>query len=184
MFTSYVHHYLIFILIPMYVVWLLTDTRTVKQRVRYYTKRTVRVGAFWQAVFLLNLVNWSFFFPNVRFQSFIEIAGLTTVTIGIGIAIAAKLTMKNNWGIPEQHDIEKQNKLVTTGPFKLSRNPIYLGLLLACIGAGIANISIFLPLNIILYFRFKNVILKEEELLKKHFSKKYLEYMQKVPRFL
>jgi protein-S-isoprenylcysteine O-methyltransferase Ste14 len=184
MFLSYVQYYLIFILIPLYVIWLFTDTRTVKQRVIYYTKRTVRTGALWQAVFLLNMVNLTIFPLNFMFRDIVEIAGLTLVTIGVGLAIMAKLTMKSNWGIPAQHNIEKQNNLVTAGPFRISRNPIYVGLLLACFGTGIANISIFLPLNIFLYFHFKKVIIKEEELLKKHFGKKYLQYLQKVPRFL
>lgn len=92
--------------------------------------------------------------------------------------------MKNNWGIPAQHDIRKQNKLVTVGPFVFSRNPIYVGLFCVFLGSEVALRSVFVILLIPFGIAIYKVILIEEKLLEKYFGKQYLVYKKTVPRFL
>ena len=79
---------------------------------------------------------------------------------------------------------QKGNSLVTTGPYMLSRNPMYLGSFL--IGSGFVLLvwpwwclPIFAGL---FYVRFNKQILKEEEHLQKHFGDQYRQYCDKVPR--
>jgi len=110
--------------------------------------------------------------------------GLTIFTIGVCIAIWAKIVMKDSWGYPGMHLIDKQKILITTGPFEFTRNPIYLGIIIASLGMAVALKSAFIFLVFILYIVFQNSIKEEEKQLTKHFGKKYLDYCDKVPRFI
>ena len=104
--------------------------------------------------------------------------------MGFGIAVWAKFTMKKNWGMPAQHDVYRQNLLVTTGPFLYTRNPIYVGLSLMALGASLGVRSILTPLVILFFIHLKRMVATEEQLLLKHFGSRYRDYRKQVPRFL
>ena len=78
------------------------------------------------------------------------------------------------------------HRLVTTGPYRHIRHPIYLaylllftsGFLVTCHWAiGVFGVSIIL---ILVTFRLE----KEEKLLKRRFGEEYLEYSGRTPRFI
>jgi protein-S-isoprenylcysteine O-methyltransferase Ste14 len=76
--------------------------------------------------------------------------------------------------------------LVTTGIHGLSRNPIYIGMLLLYAGIGIAARSpwvliLALPLVIILHF---GVVAREETYLEQRFGDAYRAYKARVRRWL
>ena len=78
------------------------------------------------------------------------------------------------------------NSLVTAGPFRFSRNPIYIGLTLAYIGLSLVFNSywplLFLPLVLgIIHF---GVIQREETYLEELFGQQYRDYKGKVRRWL
>jgi len=81
---------------------------------------------------------------------------------------------------------ETPNKLVTSGLFRFSRNPNYLGMAITLFGVSILTGSlvtfIFPFLFIILTEIF--VIPTEERTLEKKFGKRYLEYKKQVRRWL
>lgn len=110
--------------------------------------------------------------------------GLAIFLIGTILAVWAKLIMGTSWGRPAQHDLNLQSKLVTSGPFTYSRNPIYVGLFLLFSGFEMVLqsylIVLIIPLVLIVFLAVK----KEEKLLEKYFGKEYLEYKKRVPRFI
>jgi protein-S-isoprenylcysteine O-methyltransferase Ste14 len=76
--------------------------------------------------------------------------------------------------------------LVTTGIHRLSRNPIYIGMLLLYAGIGMAARSpwvlvLALPLVIILHY---GVIAREEAYLEQRFGETYRDYKARVRRWL
>jgi len=123
-------------------------------------------------------------FPVNSFFLATTLVGLSFYEAGIAVAVWAKLTMRENWGNPAQHNIKMQKNLVTSGPFAFSRNPIYLGLLLIVLGFGITLQSYLIVLVVPLYFYFSNIIGIEEILLKKHFGNIYQDYCKRVRRFI
>lgn len=76
--------------------------------------------------------------------------------------------------------------LVTTGPYRYTRNPIYLGFTVAYIGIALLADSLWvmgllLPLLVILHY---GVILREEQYLAAKFGAGYRQYQASVRRWL
>ena len=74
--------------------------------------------------------------------------------------------------------------LVTDGPYALSRNPIYLGLMLVAVGRMIGNLWVFLLLVPTLFALQRMVIEKEEAHLESRFGEEYRRYKASVRRWL
>ncbi|SDC07459.1 methyltransferase family protein [Niabella drilacis] len=80
----------------------------------------------------------------------------------------------------------KATTLVTGGPFRFTRNPMYLGLVTMLTGTGIVlgtlTPLVMIPLVILLlHFQF---ILREEQWMETWFGAAYLNYKEKVRRWL
>jgi len=76
--------------------------------------------------------------------------------------------------------------IVSNGPFKFTRNPLYLSLVLLTLGAAlffniIWAIAALIPVVLIVHF---GVVLREERYLASKFGQTYLDYKQKVRRWL
>jgi len=76
--------------------------------------------------------------------------------------------------------------LVTTGPFKYSRNPIYVGLSLMYFGIGLLLSNLWILLLYPFVFIMMNVIVieREERYLASQFGEDYLEYKKLVRRWI
>ena len=77
-------------------------------------------------------------------------------------------------------------KLVTTGFFKFSRNPTYLGMIIALFGEAIflgSLVTFILPILFFVLINKLNISVEEKNLEKK-FGKKYLDYKKKVRRWI
>jgi protein-S-isoprenylcysteine O-methyltransferase Ste14 len=62
--------------------------------------------------------------------------GLAVFVAGMALAVWARVYLGRNWGMPRSQKIEPE--LVTTGPYRRVRHPIYSGIILALIGTAIA----------------------------------------------
>lgn len=81
---------------------------------------------------------------------------------------------------------EESSVLVVEGPFRISRNPIYLGMLLALFGVGVLLGSLT-PLLMVPTFAFlldARFIRAEEGILTKTFGRRFEDYMSRVRRWL
>jgi protein-S-isoprenylcysteine O-methyltransferase Ste14 len=91
--------------------------------------------------------------------------------------------MANSWRI----GIDEKNKtdLVTNGMFSISRNPIFLGIMIANIGLFMIIPNAFTLVIILLSTTSINTQIRlEEAFLKQEFGNDYLDYMKKVRRWL
>jgi len=77
-------------------------------------------------------------------------------------------------------------KIVKSGIFKYSRNPLYLGIVIAFAGVGVMfDMVWFILLDIPLGMVFNKVlIVPEERYLSENFGEEYLLYMRNVRRWL
>jgi protein-S-isoprenylcysteine O-methyltransferase Ste14 len=77
-------------------------------------------------------------------------------------------------------------KLVISGPYRITRNPMYLGLELVLLGFFFLTKSLFFLIPPIAFFFLINFlqIPFEENLLTERFGRGYVEYCQRVRRWL
>jgi protein-S-isoprenylcysteine O-methyltransferase Ste14 len=93
---------------------------------------------------------------------------------GIALAIWARTHLGRNWGMPMTQKAEPE--LVTSGPYRLVRHPIYSGLLLAVLGTALANNLIGLIIVAILAGYFYYCAAVEERNLTATFPTAYPAY--------
>jgi protein-S-isoprenylcysteine O-methyltransferase Ste14 len=81
---------------------------------------------------------------------------------------------------------DKTRQLVTTGLYRYTRNPMYLGLLLILLGWAIylGVLSPFLLLPVFVWLITYMQILPEEAILQSKFGQVYTDYQQRVARWL
>lgn len=81
---------------------------------------------------------------------------------------------------------EPVTALVTAGPYRVTRNPIYIGFVLVYFGMAVVLTSLWVlfllvPVLVILQ---RGVIFREEAYLERKFGDAYREYAARVPRWL
>jgi len=126
-----------------------------------------------------------------RTLSTLTFAPLRVVAVGlglVGVAITA-LAMLSFWRARTTVNPMKPSStssLVTSGIYRFTRNPMYLGMLFVLIGWALylANVMswLFLPAFILYMNRFQ--IEPEERALTGRFGREYLEYASRVHRWL
>lgn len=111
---------------------------------------------------------------------------LGTGLAGAGVALAgwAATTMYRAGTHPEP--TRPATALVTSGPFRFSRNPIYLGLTLLYLGVSllIDTLWCLLLLPAVLAVMVHGVIEREEAYLERRFGERYRAYRARVRRWL
>ncbi|MEN6386068.1 MAG: isoprenylcysteine carboxylmethyltransferase family protein [Phycisphaerales bacterium] len=79
----------------------------------------------------------------------------------------------------------KNNTLVTTGPYSISRNPLYFFSLLGAVGVGLTTETITVPILIAIFFGilYPFVILSEQKKLLSLHKDVFTEYCKTTPAF-
>jgi protein-S-isoprenylcysteine O-methyltransferase Ste14 len=100
--------------------------------------------------------------------------GLAVFVAGLSLAIWARIHLGRNWGEPmsEKNDPE----LVTTGPYRWIRNPIYTGLILGMIGTAIAVSIVWLVIVTVLGAYFVYSAVMEQRFMASQFPDTYPAY--------
>lgn len=82
--------------------------------------------------------------------------------------------------------IAEPDRLLTTGPYRLSRNPMYAGWLAVALGLGLVLRALWVILGTTVAFLYLHhvTIPNEEQALKARFGKAYAAYHDRVPRYL
>ncbi len=77
-------------------------------------------------------------------------------------------------------------QLVTTGPYRLSRNPGYLGMALVYAGITLVTGSLLalVPLVAVVAVIDRGVVVREERFLERRFGEDYLRYKRRTRRWL
>ncbi len=111
-------------------------------------------------------------------------AGIVLVALGVGMIVwAAALFRRAGTGIVP---FSPATALVTSGPYRLSRNPIYLGLACALLGAAVlmGSITPFAVIPAFMALIAERFIVREEAMLEQTFGRQYLDYKARVRRWL
>jgi protein-S-isoprenylcysteine O-methyltransferase Ste14 len=104
--------------------------------------------------------------------------------LGISFAVSAVATMRQAGTSPIP--VKPSTTLVTNGPYRFTRNPMYLGMTLVYVGIAVWTQAIwaFVYLPLVLLAVSRSVIGREERYLTQRFGEPYLQYRSKVRRWI
>ena len=107
-------------------------------------------------------------------------------SLGIFILIIPVLKFIKSKTTVNPVKFKKVNKLVNTGIYKYSRNPMYLGMILIVISTSIFYLNYYSILTpFIFYFWINEFQIKREEIfLEEKFGKEYLSYKSRTRRWI
>jgi protein-S-isoprenylcysteine O-methyltransferase Ste14 len=110
--------------------------------------------------------------------------GLFLLAIGFLLGLPALRGMVRAGTSPNPNLVP--SSLVTTGIYRYTRNPMYLGMLLLYSGGALlaSSVGAFLLLPVTLLLLDRWVVAPEERLLGDLFCSTYTEYLNRVPRWL
>jgi protein-S-isoprenylcysteine O-methyltransferase Ste14 len=104
----------------------------------------------------------------------IQALGTALLLSGLGLAVWARVYLGRNWGMPMTQKNEPE--LVTSGPYRFVRHPIYSGLLLAMLGTSLATTLFLLVVLCVMGVYFIYSAKVEEGLLSATFPAAYPSY--------
>lgn len=108
--------------------------------------------------------------------------GCVVFVLGLGFAVWARVHIGSNWGIPMMQRDEPE--LVTSGPYRLVRHPIYSGVLVAGVGTAVALDWQWMIAVILAGVYFLYSATAEERYLAKKFPDSYPAYKRSTKMLL
>jgi protein-S-isoprenylcysteine O-methyltransferase Ste14 len=158
--------------IMFWIYWLASSVNVKTGRTRWGQFAGFRVAAI---LVLLLLVRAKVFKGHaVTHDDLLEGIGLAIFVVGLALAVWARLYLGRNWGMPMSQKDEPE--LVTTGPYRKVRHPIYSGIILAMIGTAVA-VSVYWLIAVALlgaYFIYSAFM--EERYMAGQFPDSYPDY--------
>lgn len=126
-----------------------------------------------------SISNGGFISPTLSY-----IISLPLLAIGVTLMLWTSIIFYFSKGTPVP--VDPPEKLITSGPYKFTRNPMHTGLFLVMIASGffyasILSLVIFTPVYIILDTLMIKFI--EEPGLEKRLGEDYIEYKKRTPMF-
>lgn len=110
--------------------------------------------------------------------------GLTMLVGGLSIGLSGFRELR--WAGTNVDSREPSTAIVTDGPYRFTRNPLYLSMALTY--AGVASLANALPavllLPAVLAVMQKGVIEREERYLERKFGDEYIRYKERVRRWI
>ena len=117
--------------------------------------------------------------------------GPSTPLRALGAGILAGGVAVNVWATAErrrhadgEYDMEHPQSLVTTGPYALSRHPMYVGWWLIHLGVGLLRGSAWVAATVPAATLVEHLgVLAEERGLAREFGAEFARYRERVPRY-
>jgi protein-S-isoprenylcysteine O-methyltransferase Ste14 len=114
----------------------------------------------------------------------IVVAGLALLVLGAAVAISGVIAFRR--ADTSIMPFRPANAFVQNGPFRFTRNPMYLGMTLAYAG-GALMLNMAWPLVLLpvaMYAMYRFVIRREERYLTERFGDTYVEFTRRVRRWI
>ncbi len=111
-------------------------------------------------------------------------AGIIPILLGIAMAaVSASKFLRVKTGL---EPFEEATVLVTSGFYRFSRNPMYLGMFLLLLGVAflMGSLGAVLPIPVFMMIIRNNFVMGEERFMQAAFGQQYLDYKSTVRRWL
>ena len=156
----------------------------VKDNYNQHMKKKIMPPTYFTILLLLSIAI-HFVFPIFKFVfppwNYI---GFGLIIFGIIMNLWTDSLFKKKQTTVKPHKIP--NSLITSGSFKLSRNPMYVGVVSILLGVAIflgSLVTFVFPIVLVVIIE-KLFIPTEEKNLEKKFGNKYVDYKKKVRRWI
>ena len=146
-------------------------------------KKLLPPMTFLLCVALMVLRRW--FWPITMFASFrYNLLGLMPIILGQGMGIAGAITFRK--ARTNMRAFTEADTLVTAGPYRFTRNPMYLGLVVALTGVWLllGSLSSLLAVPIFVVLADRWFLGFEERMLKRKFGPTFEAYWANVRRWI
>ena len=158
--------------VAFWLYWLVAAFSMKKGRVSW--SRALGIRAFIVLVVIVLVRLGVFRAHGLNTDLWRAIVGLGLLALGLGVAVWARVHIGQNWGTPMTQKNEPE--LVTSGPYRLVRHPIYSGILTAGVGTAVALSWIWLIVVALAAIYFIYSARVEERYMIEQFSDDYPAY--------
>jgi protein-S-isoprenylcysteine O-methyltransferase Ste14 len=155
-----------------WIYWLVASVGVKAGQTRWTRFAGIRLGIVLIVLLLLRVKGFKT--HATTNDPWLEGIGLAVYLAGLALAVWARVYIGRNWGMPMTQKVDPE--LVTTGPYRRVRHPIYSGIILAMIGTAIAVSLYWLVAVVVLggYFIYSATV--EERYLAERFPDSYPGY--------
>lgn len=148
------------------------------------TKRVI-YPPIWLVLGVVAVFSCNELYPVMRFTSLLsQLVGGIIILFGLYLLVAANgLFVRSGTEIVPFREV---STLVTTGVYRLSRNPMYLGMTMVLLGSAItvgAASALLIPIVFIVIIEFR-FVRQEEQILHQLFPEEFSAYCRRVRRWL
>lgn len=152
-------------------------------RVELTVKATTFIwGAMWLVFSVAELKTESITGPVIK-AGIPRYIGIIALAAGVSVFISAMVSLKTSWRVGI--DKQTQTSLITSGVYRYSRNPAFVGFDIMFAGFALTYPNLLTILvAVINTAAIHRLILQEEKHLKSVFGKAYMDYMSKTPRYI
>jgi protein-S-isoprenylcysteine O-methyltransferase Ste14 len=140
-----------------------------------------------QSFGLLFAIIAAFVLPHVPIFGFVNFApasaavsiiGVVLCAAGMALLVWARVVLGRNWS--QIVSIKEGHELVTSGPYRTVRHPMYTGGIIACIGSAIVGGGAWIFLLAILGALFLWRVGAEDKLMAEQFPKEFPDYKRRT----
>ncbi len=155
-----------------------------REKNRMSLKHEVIPPVYFFATLVLMIALHSFFpVKTVNFPYF-TLTGVLLVSFGFAFVLWSAFLFEKA-GTPIR-PFQESARLVKEGMYRVTRNPMYLGLSIILIGISflLGTVSPFIPIPFFIFLIHNLFIIQEEILLEEQFGDEYIQYKLSVRRWL
>ena len=170
--------WIIYVIWFIIVVYLTVSAIGVKQETQGHLLQSVGIMLAIIAAFLLPRLPMFSFLNVASINPLIDSLGVILCAAGMVFLVWARQNLGRNWS--QTVSIKKGHELVTSGPYRYVRHPMYAGGIMACIGSAIVVGGAWILLLVILGLIFLWRVGAEDRLMARQFPNEYPLYKKRT----
>ena len=149
----------------------------INRTVFYISKYSIL--ALWGAMVLQS---WGISISVFEVPSFVQVIGLASWFFGFALLYIGRFEMGNSFrlGTPKEH-----TSLKVEGLFRLSRNPMYVGMYATMVASALYTLNpVVILLGAFVIAIHHSIVLSEEKHMQTVFGQEYVDYRNQVRRYI